>query len=713
MKKTKLTRSLLAACSIVALSAVMYGCTGDGSENDLIATQEALEQVRADLAAANMKIERLEGVLGDETDPAADSVRGMLAAATARIGAADDPGSLLGMLDTEQKEAMRLSTLVEELETELGDPTTPDPASVRGMLNTATDLLKATNTRIGSVDDPTSLLGMLNAEQKKAEMYRVAIQGDGTDANPGLQAELNAAKKRINTLLAGEDPDQLAPIAGGAGEVGTGARNSATNAGTDADAAETASENRATIQTGEANSVEHAENARMYATTADLEATKAEGAAENAKNAKNVADQNRYLVAAETAKNAADEAAAKAKSERDEAVADSMVELKIDGTVKSVGDTEIDDTAAEFTSVLNGNTTKTGLQKTELIQTAGPMIAGTPDDTNTPLPADESLPGAEARTFDIGKVVDSVGDDARLAIVTQYAGTDTVTAYEDNTGVTRMGTAENMITYDHDADGGTTAEVTVSVGKAGDFYLASGLTENDTITAATMASPISYYDNADGDVNGDDERTYVRLTGSTANQPTAGTTTYSYQVVDIKMGATIPAAADYSYIHFGVWSGLEAADSAGDNDVADLGIGFVQNHSGSMTESMPIRGTVAYNGNWVANVQEKDAQGAGDITRMDGVATMMANFSKGEVDVTLAGLATLEGTIDGNTFSGDADAAILAGMHGMDVSADFEGSMDGAFFGPIAVEAGGVFDYSSDGDKGGAFRGAFGGVSED
>ena len=29
MKKTKLTRSLLAACSIVALSAVMYGCAHD------------------------------------------------------------------------------------------------------------------------------------------------------------------------------------------------------------------------------------------------------------------------------------------------------------------------------------------------------------------------------------------------------------------------------------------------------------------------------------------------------------------------------------------------------------------------------------------------------------------------------------------------------------------------------------------------------------
>ena len=32
MKKTKLTRSLLAACSIVALSAVMYGCTSDGDD---------------------------------------------------------------------------------------------------------------------------------------------------------------------------------------------------------------------------------------------------------------------------------------------------------------------------------------------------------------------------------------------------------------------------------------------------------------------------------------------------------------------------------------------------------------------------------------------------------------------------------------------------------------------------------------------------------
>ena len=42
--------------------------------------------------------------------------------------------------------------------------------------------------------------------------------------------------------------------------------------------------------------------------------------------------------------------------------------------------------------------------------------------------------------------------------------------------------------------------------------------------------------------------------------------------------------------------------------------------------------------------------------------------------------------------------------------AKFEGNFSGAFFGPLAAEAGGVFDFASDdGDnEGGAFRGAFG-----
>ena len=60
MKKTKLTRSLLAACSIVALSAVMYGCTHSSgpsqtdldAANEATAAAEAEAKVNADAAAA-------------------------------------------------------------------------------------------------------------------------------------------------------------------------------------------------------------------------------------------------------------------------------------------------------------------------------------------------------------------------------------------------------------------------------------------------------------------------------------------------------------------------------------------------------------------------------------------------------------------------------------------------------------------------------------
>ena len=63
MKKTKLTRSLLAACSIVALSTVMYGCVhsgGDDGEAPVVempdlgpAQMAALDAAAAAMTAAN------------------------------------------------------------------------------------------------------------------------------------------------------------------------------------------------------------------------------------------------------------------------------------------------------------------------------------------------------------------------------------------------------------------------------------------------------------------------------------------------------------------------------------------------------------------------------------------------------------------------------------------------------------------------------------
>ena len=43
-------------------------------------------------------------------------------------------------------------------------------------------------------------------------------------------------------------------------------------------------------------------------------------------------------------------------------------------------------------------------------------------------------------------------------------------------------------------------------------------------------------------------------------------------------------------------------------------------------------------------------------------------------------------------------------------NAELMGSFSGAFFGPKAAEAGGVFDYSSADNEDGAFRGSFGGT---
>ena len=126
---------------------------------------------------------------------------------------------------------------------------------------------------------------------------------------------------------------------------------------------------------------------------------------------------------------------------------------------------------------------------------------------------------------------------------------------------------------------------------------------------------------------------------------------------------------------------------------------------------MPNFGDATYNGNWVANIREADEQGDGTITRETGTSSMTADFVKDTVKVNLSGLATLAGAISGNTFSGDNQPTLSTTLPGGLANADdFMGSFSGGFFGPSAAEAGGVFDYESDGSKNGAFRGSFGGV---
>ena len=105
MKKTKLTRSLLAACSIVALSAVMYGCTHSSgpSQTDLDAANEATAAATAEakanadaaaVAAADAKADA-DAAAADAATAAADA---KAAADKVAAGAAsDDAKALLNM----------------------------------------------------------------------------------------------------------------------------------------------------------------------------------------------------------------------------------------------------------------------------------------------------------------------------------------------------------------------------------------------------------------------------------------------------------------------------------------------------------------------------------------------------------------------------------------------------------------------------------------
>ena len=150
----------------------------------------------------------------------------------------------------------------------------------------------------------------------------------------------------------------------------------------------------------------------------------------------------------------------------------------------------------------------------------------------------------------------------------------------------------------------------------------------------------------------------------------------------------------------------------GVNAVAELGVGFVAVVSEMTGDDMPNYGVAKYNGGWIAHVQKADPDGNGSIELDSGDTTMTADFGMGTMEVDMVGLAKLAiVTIDGDTFDGDkAPTAVTHGM--LTAAGKFTGSFSGAFFGPKAKEAGGVFDYNSEDNdnEDGAFRGAFGGV---
>ena len=417
-----------------------------------------------------------------------------------------------------------------------------------------------------------------------------------------------------------------------------------------------------------------------------------------------------------------------------------MEELMIVGTVKTVGGTDLDaDAGSTVVTVGEGNDAQT--TRTGLIEGMAPMTTGDGADTGVAgVQDDPDIPGSQAikhvqmvadRTFAIGKVVDSADDTARLMIVIKYAGSKNAYVYNVG-GDEETGTKAGYITIE-DTDTDAADVNNVALKSEGTFYAAGtdgggegALDETDEVATTTKAVEVfSYKDVGDGQ---NDEKKYVVLTGENKDVA-AGVTTYTYTNVDTevtvpanggadepfdtKVRAAIPEATDYKHIHFGAWAALGAPAKSGSQKLSDLGIGFVQSVGDGLSGAdMPNNGGADYSGNWAAAVQGEDEDGNGDIRLMHGAATLNADFSKAEITATLTGLATLEGTIDTNTFTG-TKAAVMAedaeNPHGLDVDGKFTGSFSGGFYGKQAAEAAGIFDFTSEDQEAGAFRGAFGG----
>ena len=519
----------------------------------------------------------------------------------------------------------------------------------------------------------------------------------------------------------------------------------ATAAETDAGKAAAAAMYLVGIQTA-ANLSTHAYDAHTHAGLSRADAIKAQTAATEAKDATDLFVAYKAQLDAEAFQKSAEDHRGHVTDFLDDAVAAAAKEVFVIKGGYKVGDTAIMTDAGEITRTVNDETTITGLLEDETPTVMVDAVVGVPFDANVAPEADVAyVQAVGAGTVDIGKVVDSPDDSARLLLITAYAGSKSVNVYtvaDSPTQVTTM--KEGYVTVDDrvadNGAGDNGADVdNMRLKAVGLFYLAVGT--NDELGAADQVDPtskpvvvysyVSVVDNPDTADTDETVISYVVYAGKVEVE--GDPTVYNYNPVDIlaeaaenpetegvvltddadhvRVYATIPEATDYKHINFGVWAALgEAAASTGAQTPSALGIGFVQSIGDGMTgDDMPNHGDATYKGNWAASVQVADDDGNGDVTLKTGNATLTADFGDDKITAMLAGLAMLEGDIDGNTFSGTDDATILEGDHGLDMTGEFEGEFNGAFFGSQAAEAGGVFAFATKDNEGGAFAGAFGG----
>ncbi len=529
-------------------------------------------------------------------------------------------------------------------------------------------------------------------------------------------------------------PTDLEETQAAAAAAAEAAGTASTNASASASSAAEATANVVTLQTNGVAAAHAYAAHKAAAEAADAYAT-AKAASEAAATATTGADAEAAWAMAAAAQRGAEAAEATAADMAEAAMQAAMTELHIDGTTKNVGDTSITVDGVMRTSGSGATTKHTGLLASKIEQSFEEVdgvtfVAGT-----DPVPNTAYVQAVEARNVSIGDVYDSTDDTARLTLIKSY--TDTVDgkvfayteAAPDASATTALRTAPADMPGKIQTNAGT--EATAEFGDLefeGMFYQAGSDDNADALEAADAvaddAKAVRVYSHTDDA----DATTYLVRHG----ERTVGSeTTIIYRSVSVLVNssdattdgtaetamvtAAIPKPIDYKYLHYGLWNVLKDETGDGDNNsIADLGIGFVtgQKDDSRTGTDMPNVGMGSYEGNWVASVQANQAN-EGAISRQSGESTLTADFLKNTLTADLSGLATLEGSISEDGFEGTKVTGVMADKGNLTANADgtkFSGSFSGAFYGPKAAEAGGIFDYTS--AKDGAFRGSFGGSKQ-
>ncbi len=549
-----------------------------------------------------------------------------------------------------------------------------------------------------------------------------------------------------STSMMNKEPSELEKVQKAAEAAKNAAMTASTNADTEARKAETAAMNVVAMQTGNGNTAKMEATAARRAADAALAAyNTARAEYDKAKAAGNVTAAVEARVAAEEAKMQAEAQAKIAEDKAAEAVKITAMGLQFSDGAYRLGDASVTSGAPAATRTTGGVERKTGFiaaynflskhvnNNVHLaIQSGGEQRA-------QPSIFRLKAAGGSGRTFYVGDsgnnkdranikssvqvVTDSNDDKARLILYDKYHGSTTISGAYRGLGSERTATATSANPHGTVTVSGNAVPI---MRASGEFRLASGsgaLTESNVHNAdvgiglgnqnAREADGIYYY------MSGSTKTWLKRKKTETSNQ---GAVTITYDNISVYENVTrVAIAVAHDHINYGHWGPLkEDGDS-----VAGLGIGFVRLLDGqSMTPSAIMEtkfGSATYEGYFVAHSRAQDAQGEGEVGLFEGSAKITADFGKDSVEVGLYSgpkwdsteSVKLSGEINGNTFAG-AKITMYDGPSWFKVKTTanggkFTGGFNGAFFGPNAQEAGGVFDFTSEGKKDGELRGAFGG----